>query len=166
MSTENLYSTEAKEKIKEMVNDIKQAMFATNLGSKPMSIVPMSTQKVDDQGNIWFLSGADSDHNRDLKTDKDTQLIYANPKGVEYLSIFGKSEVTKDKEILKELYNNISDNWFDGVDDPNLTAIKFAPKEAMYWDPKNNKYITILKLAYTAVTGDDVEIGRSGKLQP
>lgn len=166
MSKENLYSKEAKKKIKDMVEDIKHAMFATNLGSKPMSIVPMSTQTIDEEGNIWFLSGADSDHNADLRDDADTQLIYANPKGVEFLSIYGQSTITKDKKVLKDLYNNIADNWFEGVNDPNLTAICFKPKEAQYWDPKSNKYITIMKLAYTAISGNDTEIGKSGSLHP
>ena len=68
MSTENLTSDKAKGTLKEMVEDIKVAMFATRLGKQPLSVVPMHTKEVDREGNIWFLSRNDSDHNSDLLT--------------------------------------------------------------------------------------------------
>jgi general stress protein 26 len=57
MSTENLTSKEALEKMTSLVDDIKFAMLLTALDTQPISAVPMTTKKVDEHGDIWFLSG-------------------------------------------------------------------------------------------------------------
>ena len=164
MSTENLYSTEAKEKIKKLAEDIDFAMMATNLSKTPLSIIPMSTKKVDEDGNIWFLSGRDSDHNRDIKKDKNVQLVYSNKSSMQFLSVYGTATITTEKMIIKELYNKSDDSWFDGVDDPNISAIKFEPKDAYYWDSKGNKIVTLFKMGVGAVTGEKQDVGRKGEL--
>ena len=164
MSTKNIFEPEAKEKMTNMVNNIKFAMMATNLGSKPLGAVPMATKKVDDQGNIWFLSSKESDHNKQLAQDQHLQLLYSDPSDMEFVSVYGKAFVETDKELLKDLYNEKTDVWFDGPYDPNLSAIKVEPEEAYYWDTKHNKYVTLLKMGASAVTGNKTDIGEKGKL--
>ncbi len=164
MSTQNLYSTDAKEKIKKLAKNIDFAMMATNLTKTPFSVIPMSTKKVDEDGNIWFLSGKDSDHNRDIKNDKNVQLIYSDKGSMQFLSVFGTASITTEKMILNELYSSTDDSWFDGKDDPNISAIKFEPKEAYYWDSKSNKIVTLFKMGVGAVTGEKQDVGRKGEL--
>ena len=164
MSTENLYSAEAKEKIKKMAKDIDFAMMATNLTQTPLSVIPMSTKKVDEDGNIWFLSGKDSDHNRDIKNNKEVQLIYSDKGEMQFLSVYGTASIVKEKMILKELYGKTDDAWFDGVDDPNLSALKIEPKDAYYWDSKSNKIVSLFKMGVGAVTGEKQDVGRKGEL--
>lgn len=164
MSTENYTNPEAKEKMISLARSIKIAMMVTGFDRKPLDAIPMRTQKIDDEGNIWFLSPRDSDHNKNISDKGEVQLLFSNPSGNEYLSVYGDGEITQDRDRLKDLYDNLSDNWFDGVDDPNLTAIKFTPKEAYFWDSKNNKYIALFKMGIAAVTGKEQEIGKKGKL--
>jgi len=45
MSTKNLYNEEAKEKLTNMVEDVTVAMMATDLGKRPISVVPMHTKR-------------------------------------------------------------------------------------------------------------------------
>ncbi|PVW17169.1 pyridoxamine 5'-phosphate oxidase family protein [Marixanthomonas spongiae] len=164
MSTEHITKDEAKKKLKAMVTDIRVAMFATQLGEQPLSVVPMHTKEVDKEGNIWFLSRNDSDHNNDLLKKPEIQLLYSDPNAMKFLSVYGLAEIITDQAVLDELYNKKDNAWFDGAEDPNLTAIKFYPKEAAYWDNNNNKLVTFLKLQAAAVTGDDKDIGTSGKM--
>lgn len=164
MSTENLYSAEAKEKIKEMAEDIDFAMMATNLTKTPLSIIPMSTKKVDEDGNIWFLSGKNSDHNRDIQKNKEVQLIYSDKGSMKFLSVFGIASIVTEKMVLKELYGKSDDTWFDGEDDPNLSALKIEPKDAYYWDSKHSKIVSLFKMGVGAVTGEKQDVGRKGEL--
>ncbi|MCY2685969.1 pyridoxamine 5'-phosphate oxidase family protein [Salinimicrobium sp. TH3] len=164
MSTENLNKEKSWEKLKEMVDDIKVAMMVTGLEKKPINAIPMSTKKVDEKGNIWFISMGNSEHNQNLKTNPDVHLLYSNPDDMEFMSLYGKAEITKDRAVLEDLYNPRTDNWFDGPDDPNLTAIKITPAEAYYWDTKTNKYVTLFKMGVGALTGDNKDIGEKGKL--
>jgi general stress protein 26 len=164
MSTENLNKEESWDKLRELVDDIKVAMMVTGFDQKPVNAIPMSTKKVDKSGNIWFLSLKTSEHNQDLLKDKQIQLLYSDPNDMEFLSLYGRAEITTDRAVLEDLYNERTDNWFDGVDDPNLTAIKVSPEEAYYWDTKSNKYVTLLKMGVGAITGDKKDIGEKGKL--
>lgn len=166
MSTKNLINKDAKEKIKELAEKIDFTMMITGLGTKPLNVIPMSTKKVDDNGNIWFLSNSDSDHNANIKLDSSIQLIYSQPKSMEYLSVYGQGSITKDYSILEDLYQKSDDTWFEGLDDPNLTAIQFTPEEAYYWDTKNNKFVSLLKMGVGTITGNEPDLMESGKLKP
>lgn len=165
MSTKNLYDAEAREKIKSIVEDSKTGMLVTKIGEKPLNAVPMYTKQVDDHGALWFLSRSDSEHNRNIKDDREVQLLYCNNADKEYISIFGEAFIETNKEVLDELYSKIDDAWFEqGKDDPALTAIKVNPSEAYYWDNKSNKYITLFKIGMAALSGERKDIGEKGKL--
>ena len=165
MSTKNLYDTEAKKKLKKLVDSGDVAMMATNLGSTPLSAVPMHTKKIDDDGNIWFLSTNTSDHNADLLKSSEIQLLYNDKNDMEFVSVYGEGEIISDQNTLSSLYDDKDNAWFEGPEDPNLTAIKVKPKEGAYWSNKDNKLVTFFKLQMAAVTGDDKDIGESGKLK-
>ncbi|HSJ11573.1 MAG TPA: pyridoxamine 5'-phosphate oxidase family protein [Gillisia sp.] len=164
MSTKNLTSREALEKMTKLVNDIDYTMLLTDLSSRPISAVPMSTKKVDDQGNIWFLSGLNSNHNSNIVKSPEVQLLYSDPSDMEFISIYGKATIVADPHILDDLYEKSDDAWFTGKEDPNLSAIKVVPEEAYYWDTKQNKYISLFKMGIAAITNDKADIGEKGKL--
>lgn len=165
MSTKNLYSTEAKEKIKKLAESIDFAMLATDLKSQPFHTVPMSTKEVDEAGNIWFLSNKNSTHNQNIERENKAQLIYADNGNFEFLSVYGRASISTDRNRIKELYGSGDDAWFDGVDDPNITAIKIEPDNVHYWDTKNGKVISLLKMVGGAITGKEPDLGEDGKLK-
>jgi len=164
MSTENKYNEEAKKKIKELTEEIETSMMVTALGKTPLNAVPMTQKKIDMHGDIWFLSPGDSDHNKNIVQSNKTQLLYSAPSSKKFISIYGEAEIVVEQSILEELYSSVSDNWFDGTNDPNLTAIKFSPKEAYYWDTKSNQLVSLFKMGVGAVTGKNPDIGEKGKL--
>ena len=164
MSNTNLQDDQAISKLKELVENIDFAMMETNLGSRPTHIIPMSTKEVDDQGCIWFLSNANSDHNSHIEKDDELQLIYSKPSDMEFIAVFGKAMITKDRSILKRLYVKMDDMWFSGVDDPKLSAIKVTPINAHFWDTKSNKLITLFNMGMSLLTGEQKEIGEEGEL--
>lgn len=166
MSTENLYNQEAKEKIKNIAESVDFCMMATNLKEQPLQVIPMSTKKVDEDGNIWFLSGSDSDHNAHILQDATTQLLYSGGSSMKFLSVYGAANIITDTSVIKELYGSTDNAWFDGPNDPNCTAIKFIPIEAAYWDTKGNKLVTLFKMAKGAITGEQQDLGVSGKAMP
>lgn len=166
MSTEHLYNDDAKKKIKEMAEDIDFTMMATNLKQTPLHMIPMSTKKVDEQGNIWFLSNKNSTHNQNLMMDANLHLIYSDKSDMQFLNVYGMATITTDRTIIDELYGKADDAWFDGKDDPNITAISVKPKEAFYWDPKNNKLVSLVKMGVGAITGNQPDTMDFGKLKP
>lgn len=164
MSTENLNNEEAIKKIKDIAEDVDFTMMVTNLGSQPLSAIPMSTKKVDDAGSIWFLSNKNSDHNKDLEKDSACQLLYSGGNDMKFLSVYGKAHITVDKNVIDELYSRADTIWFEGKDDPNITVIKFVPSEAVYWDSGTNKLVSLFKMAKGAITGNKQDIGKTGHI--
>lgn len=166
MSTENLYNEDAKKKIKEMAEAIDFTMMATDLENLPLHMIPMSTKKVDEDGNIWFLSSKNSTHHKNLMNVPQLHLIYADKSDMQFLNIYGMATITTDSRVIEELYSKADDAWFDGKDDPNITAISVRPTEAFYWDPTNNKLVTLVKMGVAAITGKEPDTMDFGKLKP
>lgn len=164
MSKENLYNDAAIKKIKEMAEPIDFAMMATNLKQMPIHMIPMSTKKVDDLGQIWFLSNKNSTHTQNIIRDAHLHLVYADKSDMQFLNVYGMATIYTDKEIIDELYGKSDDAWFEGKDDSNITAICVKPSEAFYWDPKNGKLISLLKMGVAAITGDQPDSMDTGKL--
>ncbi|UII19107.1 pyridoxamine 5'-phosphate oxidase family protein [Fulvivirga ligni] len=165
MSHKDLTNKEAISKLKELVEGIDFTMMDTNLGGKPSHIVPMSTKDVDDNGNIWFLSNGDSEHNSYIKKDNAIQLIYSKPQSMEYLALFGHATILTDTDIIKKYYQSSDDAWFDGPEDPKVTAIKVVPESSYYWDTKNGKLTTLFKMGLGVITGEKQDLGVEGELK-
>lgn len=166
MSKDNLYNDEAKIKVKEMAESMDFAMFATNLKQLPLHMIPMSTKKVDELGNIWFLSNKNSTHNKNIQSDSNVHLIYVDKGSMQFLNVYGTATITTDRSIIDDLYGKSDDAWFDGKDDPNITAISVKPTESYYWDPKNNKLVALVKMGIGAITGNEPDLMDVGKLKP
>ncbi len=163
MSKENLSQVEAKKKFRELVEDIKIAMFATNLGKRPIDVAPMYTKRVDEAGNLWFLSSANSDHNHNILQDADCQLFYGGGSS-NFLSVFGSAEIIDNRDTIESLYSKVDNAYFDGADDPHIRAIKFTPQEAAYWSADGNKLVSLFKMGIAAITGKEQDLGTAGKM--
>lgn len=164
--TMNLINTEAIAKIKDLARDANICHFVTNLSNTPLSSRPMATQKVDDEGNIWFLSDKDSNKNHDIQADNRVQLFYSANSSYEYLSIYGTAEIVFDKEKIHEMWTDFAKAWFTGgEDDPAISLLKVAPQDGYYWDTKNNKIVSLIKIAKSIVTGKTDDDGIEGTLK-
>jgi len=165
MSQKNLYSQEAKNKIKELAGTIDFTMMCTNLQNLPFHSIPMSTKEVDEEGNIWFLSSTESHHTQHILKDNRTVLIYSKLGSMAFLKVYGFGQIIRDRGRIGALYGKMDGTWFDGVNDPNLCAIKVQPREAEYWEPKHNKLVTLFKMGVGALTNSEPDLGNTGSLK-
>lgn len=137
---QNLHGQDAIDKLKKIVTDTKVCMFCTNLEEQPVATRPMLVQGVDDNGDIWFLSSDVSDKNIDVKIDDKVQLLFANLRGNEYLTIYGSAYVYNDKKIIEMKSAHSVKAWIpQGNDDPNISLIRIIPGASYYWDSKRGE---------------------------
>lgn len=163
---QNLEYGQAIEKIKELTDHTKICLFTSNLNHIPLSTRPMHVEEVDDEGCLWFISPSGSGKNEDILTDPRVQLFFSNPSKAEFLSVYGMASISKDRERINTLWNKMANAWFEnGKNDPKVSLIKIKPEQAFYWDTKNNKIISMLKIAASAVTGNMTDAGIKGKLK-
>ena len=162
---EDLDNKSAIEKLKSLINGIKVGVFCTELTKMPLQSRPMSVQEVDDEGNLWFISSTNSNKNFEIEKDNHVQLFFSNVSTSQYLSLYGYATIYKDQQKIDELWTPIAKAWFEeGKTDPKVSIIKVTPSDAYYWDTKDGKIVTLLKMASAAVFGNQPDIGVEGKL--
>jgi general stress protein 26 len=162
----NLAGTEALKKMKEIAEETQTCFFCTNIKTgSPLSIRPMAVQKVDDEGNLWFLSSNDSHKNEEIKHDDHVHLLFQESHYSGFLNVYGDAYISADKAKIKELWNPTLKAWFtEGEDDPRISVIKVIPAEAYYWDNKHGNAIAFIKQTASAVIGKTFDDSVEGKL--
>ena len=163
-SHKNISGIEALEKIKEMVGHTRTCQMLTLLDKRPICCRPMGVQKMDELGRMKFLSHKNSNKNKEISTSNEVQLVFINDGDNEYLSLFGTAEIYRDQKEIDEMYNKFADNWFEGKNDPNVTIIRFTPKEGRYCDTKHGKFIQYAGMLIGALTGKNASDGVEGKI--
>lgn len=167
MSTENLNSTEAIKKLKELSESARICMFCTDLESLPLKTRPMSLQETDDEGNLWFISSTESNKNFEITEDNRVQLMFMKNDSSEYVSVYGKAYIYKDKSTIEERWSRLASAWFEeGKDDPKVSIIRVTPEDSYYWDTKAGKLVSLITFAAAAISGSktDNSDGVEGKL--
>lgn len=162
----NLYSQEAIEKLRTLVDDISICLFCTNLKTDDGSTCrPMSTQAVDHEGNLWFFSGVDSDKNREIKENRHVQLFFSDPNKSSYLVVNGEAEIVLNQDKINEHWNPFAKTWFkEGKNDPNISLLKVVPHSSYYWDVDGNRMINFAKMLVSAVTGTNLISSEEGSI--
>ena len=162
----NLEGAEAAAKIKELAEGAESCFFITNIKTGiPLSVRPMAIQKIDDEGNFWFLSSKDSHKNEEVSHDPFVHLLFQGSKHSGFLNIYGIAEISDDKEKIKELWEPILKTWFtEGVDDPRISVVKVEPTEGYYWDNKHGNIVAFAKMAIGAAIGKTLDDSIEGSL--
>ena len=163
---EDLRARGAVEKIREVVKGAEHCFFCTAAATgESGGARPMNVRQVDDEGNLWFLSAADSHKNAELARDPRVTLYFQGSAHSDFLHLAGRATVSTDKAKIKELWEPILKTWFTGgIDDPRITVIKFTPTAGYYWDTKHGNVIAGVKMLIGAALGKTLDDSIEGKL--
>ena len=163
----DLNGPEAIEKLRKLAEGAKTCFFCSNIKTGiPISARPMTVQKVDEAGNILFLSASDSETDKDISADPFVQLFFQGSKYSDYLNVYGIASLSADKALIKELWSPLFKTWFtEGEDDPRISVITVEPTEAYYWDNKHGNAVAFIKQLAGAVIGKTLDDSIEGKLE-
>jgi general stress protein 26 len=161
-----LEGKEAVEKLKELAKGAENCFFCTSIKTGlPLSVRPMSVLDVDDNGNLWFMSQADSEKNKEIEADPFTHLFFQSHKNSGFLNVYGISEILEDREKVEELWTPLLKVWFqDGKEDEKISLIKVAPTHVYYWDTKHGEAVAFIKMAASIITGKTMDDSVEGEL--
>jgi general stress protein 26 len=162
----DLQGSEAGKKIKELAGKNNTCFFCTAITSgQPVATRPMSVQKMDEDGNFWFLSASDSHKNAEIAQDNKVQLLFQGGAHSDFLTIYGTATISTDKAVIKELWEPLLRTWFTGgVEDPRITAIKVETVDGYYWDNKHGDAVAFLKMVTGAVLRKTLDDSIEGKV--
>ena len=148
---------EARERLWEMIKDIRFAMFtARHPGSGHLHSRPMTTQnsKLDEDSSLWFFMSRQSESVADLIEDDAVNVVYADPGSDSYVSVSGNAAVVNDLAKKEQLWSKMAQAWFpQGPTDPDLALVQVRITHANYWDVKESKIVQLFKMAKAAITG-------------
>lgn len=163
----DLQGSEAGKKIKELAGKTNTCFFCTAITTgQALKTRPMAVQKVDEQGNFYFLSANDSYKNAEIEQDNRVQLLFQGGTHSDFLSIYGTATISTDKALINELWEPILKTWFtEGKDDPRITAIIVDTQEGYYWDNKHGNAVAFAKMVAGAVMGKTLDDSIEGKVE-
>jgi general stress protein 26 len=88
---------ESRQKVWELIKDIKVAMLVTMDNEGHHFARPMVAQEPDEHDDLWFFSSLDSPKIEEIKANPEVLLSYADPGGNAYISISGEAAVVQDR---------------------------------------------------------------------
>lgn len=155
---------ESIEKLKELLEGIDFAMLTT-IADKKFRSRPMSTQEVDENGDLWFFTSDETHKVEEIESDNRVSVAYSKPNDNTFVSVFGRAEMSKDRAKMEELWSPILKAWFPkGLDDPKLCLLKITIEEAEYWDSPNSTIVQLAGFVKALVTGQQIDVGEYGKI--
>ncbi len=165
---ENLVATEARQKIKDLTEKAQSCFFCTEISSgQSVPVRPMSIQKVDEDGTLWFLSANDSHKNKEVSINNAVRLYFQESSYAGFIYIEGKAYISEDQQKIDELWKPILKTWFtEGRQDARISVIKVVPDKGYYWDTKHGKMVAGIKMLIGALTGKTLDDSIEGELTP
>ena len=145
-------------KLAELVKDIEFAMLTTLDEEGCLHSRPMATQKIEEDGTLWFFTELNSGKVAELERDHHVNISYAAPKDNKYLSVSGTARALRDTAKAKQLWSPLLKAWFPkGPEDPNTGLLRVNIEKAEYWDAPSSTAVQLIGFAKAIVTGRKYE---------
>jgi general stress protein 26 len=125
------------------------AMLVTRSGEGELRGRPMAIAEIDETGDMWFVTAADSAKIDEIQSDEQVAVVMQKEKT--FVSLSGTAEIVVDRARLKALWKTEWDCWFaQNRDDPRAVLIHFASDRAEYWDRSGLKGVKHFFQAHAA----------------
>jgi general stress protein 26 len=145
--------TENIERLSKLINGIDTCMLTTMDGGVLRSR-PMSTQKFEFDGDLWFFTSTDTHKVEEIEKDSRVNVSYAAASKTSYVSVSGRATLLRDQAKIDEYWEPSHKLWFpDGKDDPKLILLKVEVEQAEYWDFSTGIITHVFSFLKTMVTG-------------
>jgi general stress protein 26 len=117
-----------------MLKDHQTTMLITHGKDGGLVSRPMTAQKPEFDGDLWFFVSSDADVLEEVDANPEVNVSYSLKDN--FLSLAGTAAVVDDDAKKKELWYPELKQWFDGAEpeDAVVKLIKVAVKSARYWD--------------------------------
>lgn len=151
---------ESIKKIGEFINEIDFTMMTTIDDNGELQSRPMSTQKAEFDGTVWFFTYEDTTKIEHIKANQHINLAYSSPDDQTYVSLKGNAIMLKDRNKMEELWSPELKAWFpDGLETDGITLMKVTVETAEYWDSSSSMVAHAIGLISSVVSGKQTHVG-------
>jgi general stress protein 26 len=153
-------------KLAGMIKDIDFAMLTTVAEDGTLHSRPMSTQRVEFDGDLWFFTRASAHKVEEIEREHQVNVSYAKPEDQRYISVSGRAVVVRDRAKIEELWSPVLKAWFpEGPEDPDLALLKVSAARAEYWDSPASAVAHAVSFVKAVVTGTPTNPGENEKIE-
>lgn len=150
-----------------MIEELDTAMLTTRRRDGHMVSRAMANQKHAPGADLWFVTIEGAAKLDDLAYDPHVNLAYYKDRTREWVSVAGLARVSRDRNIIHELYAPDWKIWFpeEGdprhgtADDPRMVLIGVDVHSAVYLEVNKPQPVVLYEIAKGWVTGSEPEIG-------
>ncbi|MEX0834949.1 MAG: pyridoxamine 5'-phosphate oxidase family protein [Nitriliruptor sp.] len=120
--------------------------------ARPMTIIER------DGSRLWFLTDRGADWVEALPENEIVAIVISDPEDSLHVSLTGQVGLTDEADVLERLWSKPMEAWFDGADDPKLTALHVDVSDGEYWDGPDSGISRAIRGIASVVTGDGREL--------
>jgi general stress protein 26 len=141
-----------------LLKKFRTVMLVTHTAGNDIHSRPMAIAEIEDNGRLWFISGADTAKVHEIEMDSHVHLIAQNDNDA-YVTFSGRASLVADRAKIAELWQERFRVWFPrGQDDPAIELITVLPERGEFWDntgTRRFKYFWEAAKAYMSGTTPD-----------
>jgi general stress protein 26 len=143
-----------REKVWDLIKDIRVALLVTTGADGRMAARPMAAMNRDFDGTLWFASRDNTPKLGEIAENTQVLLAYSDPKTQNYVSVAGNARLVRDSAKVRELWSEGTRVWFPkGPDDPEIVLIQVEVESAEFWDAPASAWVYALGYAKARLTG-------------
>jgi len=128
------------------------------LSSQPMTVIEM-----DGNGCFWILVSKSGHTARMAPVGRglDTvNLAFSDESRSTYASVTARATLSHDRQRKEDLWSIMARPWFSqGVEDPDLAALRLEPVKAEIWDGPDNSVLRMVAMVTSVVVGKPLGLG-------
>jgi general stress protein 26 len=162
-----LSGSEATARVRELLGKFRSVMLTTieprQCLTRPMGLMGKAEHF---SGALWFFTDTKSRKVDQIRRGATTFLVLQSDEEDTYLQLNGEATIDTDKDRMAQLYTPLLRTWFpDGLEDPNLTLIRFDASDGQYWTSKAGMLEVFAAFAKSVVTGTPGQGGEMGEVE-
>jgi general stress protein 26 len=150
-----------------MIDELDTAMLTTRRRDGHMVSRAMANQRHAPGADLWFVTIEGAAKLDELANDPHVNLAYYKDRTREWVSVAGLARVSRDRNIIHQLYAPDWKVWFpeEGdarhgtADDPRMVLIGVDVHSAVYLEVNKPQPVVLYEIAKGWVSGSEPEIG-------
>jgi general stress protein 26 len=147
----------------ERIKGLRTTMLTMCDAQGQLSSQPMTVIEMDADGCLWMLVSNSGQTARMAPEDRgmDTvNLAFSDESSATFTSVTARATLSHDRQRKEDLWSVMARPWFpQGVDDPDLAALRLEPIKAEIWDGPDSTVLRMIAMAASVVVGKPLGLG-------
>lgn len=146
------------DELRERVEEVRVAMATTIDEHGLLASRPLTVQRIDERGDVYFIVGRDAD----WAADGQAMNVSLVDDGRTWVSVVGRAEYVEGTSLLSDLWDEMTDTYFpDGPE--GAVALQVHADRWEYWTAPN-KIAQLAGMAKAFLMDTQPDVGDSGSI--